>query len=252
MWFNHSSPRSSPKRNETICAYEEPAMTIPSVICKNPNLEITRTSVNRQKDKHRCTSHTKESESTGRMYCWHTETLMDHKVTFFFSESKSLMKKVPTAQLPVYEAQENAGSEGGFTRHGVLELVGSSIILSESMTSHGQLCTKASAPYICPLRLWKRNQKGERKRGRRQAEQMSWAITFFLLKWQALKSSPLSRILANLSILIYIELQVCVALIWRMKGPRNPLNNVPSKCRVLLIPWFVNDLNFCSSKGGIF
>lgn len=74
------------------------------------------------------------------------------------------MKKVPTAQLPVYEAQENAGSEGGFTRHGVLELVGSSIILSERMTSHDQLCTKTSAPYICPLRLWKRNWKGERKR----------------------------------------------------------------------------------------
>lgn len=93
MWFNHSSPRSSPKRNETICAYEEPAMTIPRVICKNPNLEITRTSVNRQKDKHRCTSHTKESESTGRMYCWHTETLMDHKVTFFFFWVKEFDEK---------------------------------------------------------------------------------------------------------------------------------------------------------------
>lgn len=171
---------------------------------------------------------------------------------FFFSESKSLMEKVPTAQLPVYEARGNAGSGGGFTRHRVLGLVDSSIILVERTTSHGQLCTKTCALYISPLWLWKRNWKRERKGRRRQAEQMSWVITFSLLKWQTLKSSPFSRILANLSILIYIELQVCVALIWRMKGPWNPLNNVPSKCRGLLIPWFVNDLNFCSSKGGIF
>lgn len=171
---------------------------------------------------------------------------------FFFSEPKSLMEKELFAQLPVYEAQENAGGGVEFARRRVLGVMDNSIILIERMTSHGQLCTKTYAPYICPLWLWKRNWKGERKRGRRQAEQMSWAITFSLLKWKTLKSSPFSRILANLSVLIYIELQVCVALIWRMKGPRNPLNNVPSKCRVLLLPWFVNDLNFCSSKGGIF
>lgn len=186
------------------------------------------------------------------MYCWHIETLMDHKVTFFFLSQRVWWKRYLLHSFLYMKLEEMLGVKGGFTRHRVLGLVDSSIILVERTTSHGQLCTKTCALYISPLWLWKRNWKGERKGRRRQAEQMSWVITFSLLKWRTLKSSPFSRIPANLSILIYIEPQVCVALIWRMKGPWNLLNNVPSKCSVLLISWFVNDLNFCSSKGGIF